>query len=181
MGTLELAETPSRQQLPESEMKQQFSIAFVHMVASAAGCSTKVHSTDYDGVDITISSSIEYEKFTGSEIELQIKCTAQQNLLTNEAMTWVLDAKPFRKLTDPRTYVPRFLAVLLVPNKSSLWLEQDEAGLLTESRMYWERASMLGSIPGTQHSKTVHLPRKNLFDVDQLQVIMKKIGDGGVW
>ncbi|HYB15764.1 MAG TPA: DUF4365 domain-containing protein [Streptosporangiaceae bacterium] len=56
-------------------MKQQFSLAFVHMVASAAGCSIKQHSTDYDGVDITITRP-EYETHYGPQIELQVKCTA---------------------------------------------------------------------------------------------------------
>jgi hypothetical protein len=51
------------EQLPLSGMKQQFSLGFVRMVAAAAGCSVKDHPTDYDGGDVTIASSADYERF----------------------------------------------------------------------------------------------------------------------
>jgi len=162
-------------------MKQQFSLAFVHMVASAARCSIKRHSTDYDGVDITIASSTKYERYYGPQIELQVKCTAQGNLLTADTMRWKLEAKPFRLLTDPCSYVMRFLAVLLVPVDPSNWLDQDEERLLTSSCMYWERANELGTLREGQQSKVIHLPRSNILNVAQLQGIMKTIGDGGEW
>jgi hypothetical protein len=47
--------------LPLTEKKQQFSLAYVGIVVAAAGCWVKHHTTDYDGVDITIASSAEYE------------------------------------------------------------------------------------------------------------------------
>ncbi|WP_344316574.1 hypothetical protein [Acrocarpospora pleiomorpha] len=68
-------------QLPLNAMKEQFSLSFVHMIASAAGCSIKSHATDYDGVDITISSSTEYSTYYCPEFELQLKATAQRDLL----------------------------------------------------------------------------------------------------
>ena len=43
-----LADSPPRS-LPLSAMKEQFSLGYVHMVASAAGFSIKNHATDYDG------------------------------------------------------------------------------------------------------------------------------------
>jgi hypothetical protein len=58
----------------------------VRLVAAAAGCSIKCHETDYDGVDITISSSAEYETFYCPEFEMQLKCTTQQRYLTDGHM-----------------------------------------------------------------------------------------------
>lgn len=162
-------------------MKQQFSLAFVQMVVSAAGCSIKEHKTDYDGVDITIVSSMDYIKHFGPQIELQVKCTSQKRLRTSTAMKWTLEADRFRKLTNPKSYLPRFIGVLLVPDEPSSWLCQDERQLLTKSRMYWERASELGTIEDGQNTKMVHLPRSNILNVMQLQDIMKTIGDGGEW
>ena len=66
-----------------------------------------------------------------------------------------------------------------MPADPSTWLEQDETGLLTSSRMYWEEAARLGAVDDGAATKTVYLPRRNLFDVDSLRAIMKKIGDGG--
>jgi hypothetical protein len=167
--------------LPLNEMKQQFSLAFVHMIVSAAGCSIKHHSTDYDGVDITIASSTTFEKHYGPQIEMQLKCTAQQHLLTHDAMRWTLEAEPFRLLTNPKAYLPRYLGVLLLPDDPAIWLEQDEARLLTGSCMYWERAVALGTLGEGKQSKTVRLPRRNILNVAQLQEIMKTVGDGGEW
>jgi hypothetical protein len=178
-GSVEVLGSYEGRTLPLNEMKQQFSLAYVHMIASAAGCSIKLHRTDYDGVDVSIVSSAEYETHYGPEIELQVKCTARTELLTSATMQWRMDAKPFRLLTHPKAYLPRFLGILLVPRDPALWLDQDESRLLTSSCMYWERASKLGSIAEHQETRLVHLPRCNILNVEQLQGIMKMIGEGG--
>jgi hypothetical protein len=69
--------------------------------------------------------------------------------------------------------------VLVVPVDPELWLHQDEARLLTSSRMYWQSAADLGEIGDGQQTKTVYLPKSNLFDLPQLRGIMKTIGEGG--
>ncbi|WP_246238418.1 DUF4365 domain-containing protein [Acrocarpospora corrugata] len=166
-------------QLPLNAMKEQFSLSFVHMVASAAGCSIKSHATDYDGVDITVSSSAEYATYYCPEFELQLKATSQHDLLKPEHLSWTMTADRFRKLTNPKRFVPAYLGVLLLPEGD--WLDQDERRLLTDSRMYWQSAADLGSIDAGASAKTVRLPRSNLFDVPQLRGIMKTIGEGGEW
>jgi hypothetical protein len=168
-------------ELPLSEKKNQLSLAFTHMVASAAGCSIKDHKTDVDGVDITVVSSAEYETHYCPQFELQLKCTSQeQRHLNDDHMAWEMEAGPFRRLTNPKRFIPALLGVLVVPDVGS-WLDQDEARLLLRGRMYWQYASQVGTISDSQGSKTVHLPRSNLFDVEQLLGIMKHIGDGGDW
>ena len=167
-------------ELPLSEKKNQLSLAFTHMVASAAGCSIKDHKTDVDGVDITVASSAEYETWYCPQFELQLKCTAQEDrYLNGEYMAWPMEAGPFRRLTKPNRYVVAVLGVLVVPDLEAPWLDQDESRLLLQGRMYWQWASKLGEISDTQATKTVRLPRSNLFDVGQLLGIMKHIGDGG--
>jgi hypothetical protein len=168
-------------ELPLSEKKQQFSLSFVHMVASAAGFYIKNHETDYDGVDVTIAASGDYAVRYCPQFEMQVKCTSQRNLLSPDTMAWKLKAGPFRRLTCPKSYLRRFLAVLLVPQEPSAWVSQDEKRLLTSSCMYWTLAKELGTIGERQKYKTVYLSRNNIFDVPQLQSIMKNIGDGDEW
>jgi Domain of unknown function (DUF4365) len=168
-------------ELPSNAKKEQFSLAYIHMVAAAAGCSIKSHGTDYDGVDITIASSAEYEGYYCPQFELQVKCTSREGLLKRDHMTWTLEEVPFRRLTHPKRFIPAYLGILLVPEDPEKWLDQDEDRLLCESRMYWQSALDLGSIKGGKASKTVHLPRSNLFDVPQLLGIMKTLGEGGDW
>lgn len=167
--------------LPVSARQEQFSVAFVRMVAAAAGCSVKVHDTDYDGVDITVVHSAEYSVYYLPELELQLKCTTQTRYLADDHMAWPMKAKPFAKLTNPKRFTPAYLGVLVIPNDPTGLLAQDETRLLTESRMYWQRADNLGTIEDEHGSKTVHLPRSNLFDVPQLLGIMATIGNGGDW
>jgi hypothetical protein len=173
-----LAGSP-RQSLPLSAMKEQFSLGYVHMVASAAGFSIKNHATDYDGVDITIFSSVEYETYYCPQFELQVKCTSQHSVLRPHGIAWQMEARPFRKLTSRKRFIPAYLGVLIVPGDPETWLEQDQERLLTRSRMYWQQATRLGEIDGTAGSKTVHLPLTNLFDVPQLRRIMESMCDGG--
>jgi Domain of unknown function (DUF4365) len=172
-----LADSPGS--LPLSAMKEQFSLGYVHMVASAAGFSVKTHGTDYDGVDVTIYSSAEYETYYGPQFELQVKCTSQRRVVRRHAVAWQMHAQPFRKLTSTKRFIPAYLAVLVVPSDPESWLEQDQEKLLTRSRMYWQQAALLGEIDDDADTKTVHLPLTNMFDVPQLRHIMKSLGDGG--
>lgn len=167
-------------ELPLPEKKNQLSLAFTHMVASAAGCSIKNHTTDYDGVDITVTSSAEYETWYCPQFELQLKCTEQESrYLKDDHMSWPMEAGPFRRLTNEKRYIVAILGVLVVPDLEVPWLDQDEERLLLRGRMYWQWASKLGEISEGKDSKTVHLPTSNLFDVEHLLGIMKHIGDGG--
>ena len=166
--------------LPITARYEHFSIAFTRMVTYVAGCSIKSHETDYDGVDITISSSIEYERFYGAELELQLKCTTQQRLLQNSSMTWPMKAKPYQKLTrKKKQYIPRYLGVLLLPEDPDDWLSVDERQLVSKSRMYWEAATTFEPMAADDERETVtvHLPRSNIFDGTQLLRIMQQIGD----
>jgi hypothetical protein len=130
-----------------SARQEQFSLAFVRMVAAAAGCSIKSHETDYDGADITIVHSAVYSEFYLPEFELQLKCTTQRRYLAADHMKWPMKAKPFAKLTHPKRFVPAYLGVLLIPGDDpEVMLTQDEDRLLTASRMYWQSAAQLGTI-----------------------------------
>jgi hypothetical protein len=90
--------------LPIKAQQEHFSLAFTHMVTYAAAFSIKSHQADFDGVDITIVSSAEYETYYCPEFELQLKCTTQRHLLKEDHMAWPLEAKRYRKLTHPKRY-----------------------------------------------------------------------------
>ncbi|MEV0028233.1 DUF4365 domain-containing protein [Nocardia sp. NPDC050793] len=174
-------EMPDDGGLPISARQEQFSLAFVRMVVAAAGCSIKSHETDYDGVDITIVASREYERFYCPEFELQLKCTTQHSQLKSDHLAWPLKRDRFLKLVSPKRFVPALLGVLLIPEDPGQLIDLSEEGLTSSSRMYWEYATKLGEIGDGKSSATVHLPRSNLFDVVGLQHIMQRIGEGGQW
>lgn len=103
-----------------------------------------------------------------------LKCTTQHNLLRDDHLAWKMEAKPFAKLTNPKRYNEAFLGVLVIPRAPDPWVELSDNGLRTASRLYWRHAANLGTIAEGQESKTVHLPRSNLFDAAGL-------GEGGTW
>lgn len=149
------------------------------MMAAAAGYSVKDHTTDYDGVDITIVSSAEYEVYYSPQLELQVKCTSQQDLVRTDTVAWRMEAGPFRCLINPKRFNPAYLAVLIVPDRPDDWLTQNDMELISRSAMYWQRTTDLGGIDDGAATITVKLPRRNLFDVPHLRRIMKSLGEGG--
>ncbi|WP_309117558.1 DUF4365 domain-containing protein [Saccharothrix sp.] len=169
--------------LTPSARQEQFSLGFLRMIAAAAGCSVNEHATDYDGVDVTIAASADYLTWYCPSIDVQLKCTTQHRLLRDDHLAWPMERDPFLKLINPKRFNGALLGVLLVPENHDGWLDLSDEGLVSASRMYWEHSSKLGSIEEGRASKTVHLPRSNLFDVESLKGIMQRIGDGegGSW
>lgn len=164
-------------QLPKTARQEHLSLAFIRLITYEAGCAVKSHETDYDGVDITLTSSADYAIWSGAELELQLKATTQHRYLKEDHLAWPMKRKPYRKLTKRNRFNPAYLGVLLLPPDADKWLVVDENRLAIEGRMYWQAASALEQIEDGVAEKTVHLPRSNLFDRDQLLGIMKSIGD----
>ncbi|WP_436777775.1 DUF4365 domain-containing protein [Yinghuangia sp. YIM S09857] len=170
-------------QLPMTAREEHFSLAFLRLIVYEAGCSIKAHETDYDGVDVTIVSSAQYDRWLAPQFELQMKCTTQQDCLKDDHVAWRVKAKPFRKLTAGPRFIPAYLGVLVIPPAPEPWLNVDHERLLTRSRLFWRPASELATTDEVGETRTVHLPRRNLFAREQLLGIMKAIGDdeGGAW
>lgn len=157
-----------RGRLPESAMKEQLSIAYLHMTATAAGCTLHRWDTDYDSVDVTVYSSAGYARQSAARVDVQLKCTADVSGLTEDHLPFSLSRKNYLDLSDHGRDVPAVLAVLVIPSDPQVWLTHDEEQLLVRSRMYWDFASAWSAIEDGQDSKTVHLPRANLLTVDSL-------------
>lgn len=76
--------TPApRGTLPQTAMQEQLSMAWLHMTASAAGCKLQRWDTDYDSIDATVHASAKYSNASSARIDVQLKCTTQQELLGN--------------------------------------------------------------------------------------------------
>lgn len=168
---------PPRGTLSLSAMKEQLSVAHISMLAAAAGLVRGDWSTDYDGVDMTIKSSARYPGLSGTELDVQLKCTSQVDLLTDEHLAWSLHRLGYEKLQDPERFSLGILAVLVVPESYDDWLDQDEERLLANSRMYYSVATDWDPIAEGAASKTVHCPRANVLDVDSLLGLMSLSAD----
>lgn len=150
--------------LPQTAMQEQLSIAYVHMVATAAGMTLMRHDTDYIGVDLTLKSLVRRQIPGGSQVEvdLQLKATTQ-DLGPSGVVSWSLDRRTYEFLTDPYRTNLACLGVLLLPNDPVQWLEHDTAGLLAKSHLYWQRATDFPALRDGQGSVTIRLSKDDRF------------------
>jgi len=154
-----------------SRCKEEFSVAYVHAIASAAGYAVERRRVDAYGVDL--------ELVNGSfRIDVQMKCTneADEKMPT---FSYQLDARTYNFLADPERTVPGFLFVVEVPKERSQWLGVGNETMSLSRLCYYREMKGLGLAPEGQQSKAVSFDRKHFLTVDSLARIMaaSKKGD----
>jgi hypothetical protein len=157
--------------------KEMFSYAYVQAVASVAGYSVcfKPRPMDNAGVDLSIEATGEVGKVLFPKIDVQVKCTADENILDKDYVKFSLPVKNYKILIDSKAVDPLILVVVLVPKDLSNWLQITEENILMKKCGYW--VSLKGTPPTQNKEKiTVELPRQNLFTPVNLQRMMEKIG-----
>lgn len=159
--------------LAETEMKAQLSLAHISMIAANAGVEILDPRVDYNGVDLTLRSYAKYPGVTGAELDVQLKCTSQQELQHTKHISWSLERQSYIKLADPERYSPAALAVLVVPDDYDQWLDQTEERLLARSCMYFSQASTWEPIDDDAGSKTVRCLRTDMLNVLSLLELMR--------
>ncbi|MEO3862219.1 DUF4365 domain-containing protein [Acrocarpospora sp. B8E8] len=162
--------------LHASKCKEQFSLAFTHAITAASRCKISDLRVDDERVDYTMRQVANHRRFSSSTVDVQMKCT-EQDVLRDDGVHWSLDRSHYDALRDLRTYNRKILVVLLVPHRLDRWLETQEEGMLLRKTAYW--VCLEGHEPIETASKTVVLPRVNVFNVEQLLGILQRVGDGG--
>ena len=160
-----------------NDQKNLLSIAYAHAVAAAAGFN--VNGTpviDDDSVDLTLCASAHRGLTRRPKIDLQLKCTAAPEYV-GDSLSFALSRKNFDDLSAA-TVCPRLLVVLTVPATAQDWLEFAEAAVLMHTRAYWTRVEGRAGLAEDQASVTVHLPKAQRFDCEQLTILMEEANRG---
>jgi hypothetical protein len=157
-----------------SEKKNQLSIAFLQMVAATAGFVVLSWSTDYDGVDISLRSTVQYPGRWGAEIDFQLKCTSHAGHQHPQFISYPLERDVYIKLSRPDRFQLGALAVLVVPTDAGDWLNQDEERLFARGCMYFSPASEWDAIEDGAETKTVRCYRSNILTVDALAELLQQ-------
>lgn len=161
--------------LPLSAMKEELSVAYVHMLSSATGLTLGEWSQDYDCKDVTLSSSVDYSPHLyGPRIDIQLKCTGQESVNRTDSIAWSLDTRAYDKMSRLNRSTPALFCVLVAPSLAGHWLESNHQGLLARSHMYWTWGHTLPPLKATQESQTVHLPKANLLTPKSLLKLMEE-------
>ncbi|MCB9788515.1 MAG: DUF4365 domain-containing protein [Deltaproteobacteria bacterium] len=161
-----------------SHQQEEFSRAFVHAVASAAGFKVQAGATpDDDSVDLTISSRGPLGTLRSPRLDVQLKCTMTDAPAGD--LTFRLKTKNYRDLSGAMSefQVPRVLIVVCVPHAVQRWVSQQPDSLILRHAAYW---MCLHGSPATTNTATVSvvLPGAQRFTVDGLQAMMARVAQG---
>ncbi|MFJ4224235.1 DUF4365 domain-containing protein [Microbacterium sp. NPDC089695] len=156
----------------ETEQKNQLSLAYLQMVAAAAGFEVAYWQADYNGVDATLRSYASYDMQDGAEMDLQLKCTSHTGHVHPEYISYSLERAVYEKLSSTRRFQLGALAVLVVPEDASTWLHQDEERLFARGCMYFSPATEWDPIEGDAQTKTVRCYRENILSVEGLATLL---------
>ena len=154
--------------MDEALRKEQFSMAYIRVVAAQAGLQVVRPEVDDDSVDGVIMADFGRRP----RLEVQAKATS---LDTSEGDYIHLPLK-IKNYNDLRmdTLHPRVLVVLIMPKDEADWLTQSSERLCLHHCAYW---LTLHGLPPTSNTSTVtvEVPKANVFDSEQLTDIMHRI------
>ena len=138
-----------------TNQKEQFSIAYVHAVASGAGFKLSRCDVDDDSIDVQITADRKFgTSRSAPQVGLQAKCTDTDDGV-GDAISYFLKLKNYDDLRDERVHVPRILVVLCVPKDVSQWLSQTPDQMVVRRCAYW--VSIRGSADAANETgRTVH-------------------------
>lgn len=122
--------------LYDSRCKEQFSIAYIHAIITAARCKLENIVVDDESVDATIKQVAKHAVLNYVSLDVQLKCTSQV-VDRGEHVAWPLQRKNYSELTTVRRTAPIILILLQVPETFEDWLLQDEGSLTMARSAYW--------------------------------------------
>lgn len=161
--------------LHSGHTKEQYSIAFVHALATRARCKIQGLDVDDEQVDLTIRQKADHLQFSRVAVDVQMKCTSQ-DVVRDDGLHFSITRKQYDGLRE-RGVLKKILVVLAVDLEFDNWMTISPNDLLMRGAAYWLGMDGLPAI--STDSTTLILPDANRFDVDQLLDMLSRIGNGG--
>lgn len=160
-----------------TQVMEQYSVAFVHALATRARCKLEHLKVDDEQVDVSIRQHASHLRFHRTQFDVQLKCTAQ-DAIKSDGVHFSLKRHQLLGLREP-AYLQKALVVLVVDEEFDDWMAFSPAELIMRGQAFWMSCEDLPDIDDGAGSKTVVLPLANSFNVDQLLDMLKRVGDGG--
>lgn len=165
--------------MPLTRQQEQFSIAYIHSIASVAGYGVEEIRVDVDSVDLTITQYGDAETYPLIEgLKVQLKCTYAHIPDTGKGhLSFPISIKNYNDLRR-KSLNPRVLVVLHVPRNIDLWLGHSEDSIVLNHCAYW---TSLREWPDTDNAEniTIDLPLSQRFTVSELKGLMEILAGGG--
>src|SRR5690606_9414508 len=113
------------------------------------------------------------------KIDIQLKATRQQGIEHGEYISWSLEIDHYDSLRASAT-VPHLLVVLLLPKDVEESIEHTAEQLVLRRCAYWVMMTGMEAAPAGQQTKTVRLPKDQLFSPQALTDLLEKVSQGAL-
>lgn len=161
-----------------NKQKEEFSKAFIRVLAAHAGYKVTEVTVDDDSIDLRIQGYLEHGMSRVPELDVQLKCTADDTYADNSEVIFDLKRKNYNDLCDPlKQSVPRVLVVVIVPDDLPRWTQHIDGEMLMRYSAYWH--TLFGQEPTDQTQQRIWIERTNVLNSDKLKAIMDRIGFHG--
>ena len=160
--------------LTSTDIEEALSRVYVQAVAAFAGYVTEARSFDRDGVDLGVKAG---EPMCPA-VDLQLKATVNLGETRDGHFHYALKIQNFEWLRVP-SQTPHLLVVLDLPRDQAQWLT------VTADELVLRRSACWLNLSGQDETKnrssiTVHIPEQNLFNVDNLRMLMEQSRQGSI-
>jgi hypothetical protein len=169
--------------LTENNIKAELSYAYLHAIASRAGCEAVVTGRHRDsvGVDAVISAVERFAPdsiYYNFSIDVQLKATSKEPILDERGCySYSLRLDHYDKLRDTGRQAALILVVLFLPSDPEHWLVHSADCLVARRCAYW--VGLRGAPESlNRDSQTVYLPLVNHLSVEGLRSVMTRASRG---
>ena len=164
--------------ITKEHRQEALSLAWLHAVAGACGLTCSLRTLDY-GVDVTLhyieaAGGVLFESIF--RIVVQLKSTTNASL-DDQYVRYDLAVRNYEHLREPNPFVPRILAVLVLPEDESEWIDVSEDQLTMRRCMYWHTLAGFGPTPN-KHTVRIAIPRENILSVEGLKKLLLHFNKG---
>jgi len=166
--------------LPENDIKEGISKAYVKTICNSAGYSLSIDEKDF-GDDITIKE-IECRSTgktcpSGHCVAVQIKCTTINHIREDgNFLTYDLRNKNYNDLiNNVNTATKKILIVLILPTDKREWVSQDIESLIIKKCAYWIYLGGRNSVADNNNTTAIKIPKENIFSEESINEIIRKI------
>lgn len=140
------------------KQKEEFQYAYVCALAAHAGLNRGEFSVDDDSIDITFQAKGNFGpgRRRSPIIQVQLKCSSQ-GVISDGFIKFPLKIKNYNELRGDDVVVPRYLAVLLVPEDLAQWIANNDDHIALFKSCHWLSLRHHGSTDN-EFSVTVDVP-----------------------
>lgn len=167
--------------LPDKIIEENLSIAYVETICSMAGYEIAVHRRDW-GIDLILSEVSKVgDNIISTGIYLDIQLKACINTRDNGTIiSYDLKNKARNKLIcQTNVGAPRIIIVLCLPETKEEWIDQGVDYLMLKKCAYWSYLGGQEEVPNNDSTRVLHIPKTNIFSVENIKRIMDKVKEGG--